>query len=107
VRISKGEDDGVLKIAGDVRIPAVEELHTVLRDFVRTAPSPTVDLSGVETCDTAMLQLLSSARKTAEQVSRPLEYVGLSDQILDACALLGLSLTPVHPDVRGVEDAAI
>jgi anti-anti-sigma regulatory factor len=115
------ERDGVLFIAGDVGINAVEQLHNVLRDFVSRDPRPTVDLSGVEACDTAALQLLTSGRKTAERAGKPFNYTGISIAILDASAVLGLSLTdrpldtpesapydlPVSLAHRGIEDAAV
>jgi len=93
------EHDGVLKIAGDVGINEVEELHRLLRDFVGAAPRPTVDLSGVETCDTAALQLLTAARKTAERAGKPFDFVGLSPAIRDVSAVLGLSVNR-SPDRR-------
>lgn len=109
------EHDGVLKIAGDVGINDVEELHRVLRDFVGAASRPTVDMSGVESCDTAALQLLTAARKTAERAGKPFDFVGLSPAIVDVSAVLGLSLLtdrpidglPVEPAKRGMEDAGI
>ncbi|MEI9972936.1 MAG: STAS domain-containing protein [Ignavibacteriota bacterium] len=101
--------DGVLRIAGDVGINVVEQLHSVLREFVSTAARPTVDLSDVENCDAAVLQLLTSARKTAERANKPFDFAGVSAAVLDASAVLGLSLHDQsgEQEKRGIENAAI
>ena len=107
MQITDGQPDGVLKIAGDVGIAVAEQLHHVLREYVRTASRPTVDLSHAETCDTAAFQLLISARDTAERARKPFEFVGLPAAILDAGAVLGLSLTGRHAATRrGAPDDA-
>jgi anti-anti-sigma regulatory factor len=50
-----------------------------------------LDLSAVDACDTAALQLLYSARKTADSLRR-VKFVGLSGAILNAAAALGLEI---------------
>jgi anti-anti-sigma factor len=102
------EHGGVLKITGDIGINVVEQLQNVLREFVRRESAPIFDLSEIETCDTAALQLLSSARKTAVHEGKQLDFVGLSNAILDASAVLGLALMdgPANA-MRGVENAGV
>jgi anti-anti-sigma factor len=93
VQIVNDERNGVLQLAGELGIDVVEQLHTVLRDFVHTATRPTIDLTQVDTCDSAALQLLCSARKTAECEGKPFELLGLSAAIVETSAALGLSLS--------------
>ena len=60
------EASGILKISGTLDINVADELRTALLDFICTASRPVVDLSEVEECDTAALQVLCSAGVTAQ-----------------------------------------
>jgi ABC-type transporter Mla MlaB component len=91
MQITHDENSGVLKISGDAAINAVEELRRALCELVRTAPTPVVDVSEVSRCDTAVLQLFCSARKTAEHQRKSFEVLRLSSGILEVTAALGLS----------------
>ena len=92
MRVAKDDSGRVLKIAGALDIGEAEELHRVLRDFLCGESSAVVDLSEVEACDTAALQLLCSARKTAARASRPLQFSGISAAVRNTASELGLSL---------------
>ncbi len=92
MRVAKDDSGRVLKIAGALDIGEAEELHRILRDFVCGESGAVVDLAEVEACDTAALQLLYSARKTAARASRKLQFVGLSAAVRNTAAELGLSL---------------
>ena len=110
MEITKDESGQVLKIAGTLEIAAAEELHNALRAFIDEAQQPVVDLSAVDGCDATALQLLCSARKTAEGAGKPFELTGVSTAILDASAALGLRLTEcpataTDPAMRGDADA--
>jgi anti-anti-sigma factor len=98
VQITRDESNHVLKIAGTLEIGVAEELHRTLRDFVSEESSPAVNLSEVDGCDTAALQLLCSARKPAEQFGKPFRLAGLSAAVRNASEALGLSLPDVTPD---------
>jgi anti-anti-sigma regulatory factor/HPt (histidine-containing phosphotransfer) domain-containing protein len=74
VQISKDESGRVLKIQGALDIDIVEELRQALGDWISEKPNLMFDLSGVEACDTAALQLLSSARRTADCSNKPLQF---------------------------------
>jgi len=92
VQITKDGSGRVLKIAGTLDIGVADELQKALREFVSGDSEPIVDLSEVDECDTAALQLLCSARKTANGSGRHCELAGLSASIQNASAALGLSL---------------
>jgi anti-anti-sigma factor len=88
MRMERDESGGTLKLSGELAIGSANELQKTLRDCLAGAPDPRIDLSGVSHCDTAALQLLCSARRTAGS----LEFAGASDGIREACVALGLSL---------------
>jgi anti-anti-sigma regulatory factor len=104
VEITKDESGQVLKIAGALGIGAGGELRNALRDFVCGSPRPIIDLSEVDVCDTAALQLLCSAGKTAERSGKPFELAGLSPAVRTTSAALGLPL-PEAPTKGGDEHA--
>ena len=92
MQITKTDSDRALKIVGTLEIAVAEELHHALRDFICRDRGKDVDLSEVDGCDAAGLQLLCSARKTAERFGRPFQFVGLSAAIRNAASGLGFSL---------------
>jgi anti-sigma B factor antagonist len=91
VQIAKCEADQILKLSGAIQINVVDELRAALLGFLCTTSRPVVDLSEVTECDTAALQLLVSASRTAKLSIKPLELVGLSAAVREASAALGLS----------------
>lgn len=93
MRISK--EGSVLQIAGTLEIREADELLRALRDFVQDEVQPVIDLSGVEKCDTAALQLLCSARKTALAAGKSLQVIDTPPAVHDAAAALGLRLDEV------------
>ncbi len=89
MRMERDEPGRILKLSGELEIGSAEDLHVALRDYLAGGPDPRIDLSGVSRCDTAALQLLCSACRTAGS----LEFTGVSEGIREACVALGLSLT--------------
>ena len=104
MQITTGESGHILKISGSVEITGAKELQDGLRDFIDGTSRAILDLSEVDSCDTAFLQLLCSARKTAERSGKQFELSGLSAAVRDASAALGLSLTEA-PDAIGPNPA--
>ena len=99
MRIAKGESAGVLKISGTLSIETAEELRAALLDIVGGAPNTTLDLSAVDACDTAALQVFCSARKTAQGRGQNLEFVGIPDCLVRTALELGL---PAGGAQRGI-----
>lgn len=95
MQIVKTESGQMLKLCGALLINSADELQAALRDFVCDVSEPSVDLSGVDQCDTAALQLLCCARLTAERSSKPFVFSAVSDAIRETSAALGISLEPV------------
>jgi anti-anti-sigma factor len=97
VQIGIDESGHILRLAGSLEIREVDELHRALRDFLSGESKPVIDLSAVESCDTAGLQLLVSARKTAERAGKPFRLTGIPVAVSDAAASLGVSLSEAGP----------
>ena len=85
-------DDGALHLQGDLHISDVEELRTVLIGRLETASELVLDLSGVDRCDTASLQLLCSVKKSAERDRKQLCISSLSPVVREVCTMTGLPL---------------
>jgi anti-anti-sigma factor len=92
VHITTDESGQTLTLAGPLEIAVAEELCSALRDLLERAPHPTLDLSQVEAVDAAALQVLCSARKTAERDGKRLEIAAISPAVRNKSEALGLSL---------------
>ena len=92
VQITKNEGGGVLRIAGTLDIGGAEELQKALREFLEEQQNPALDLSEVEGCDTATLQLLYAARKTRGTSMKRRQFEGLSSPVANTSSVLGLSV---------------
>lgn len=99
MRISSDEAGPELKLAGSLVIGVAAELRTALHDRILQHPEVKLDLAGVESCDAAALQLLWSARKTAEETGKRLELTAMSPAVEDTGAALGLFLREVMPSI--------
>jgi anti-anti-sigma factor len=106
LQISKDESGSVLKLAGTLDIRVAEELQSALRDFLKADSSNVVDLSGVEVCDTAALQLLCAARKTVEGAGGRLELTAVPEPVRESSTILGLALTESATDAQAFAEFA-
>ena len=78
-----------LKIKGILDAGQVPELRRTLLAGFAQAGSVELDLSQVEGCDAVGLQVLLSARATAERSGKPLRLTSLSPAVKEAAASLG------------------
>jgi anti-anti-sigma factor len=92
IDISDEESGQVLKIAGALDIEAAPELRKALSESIEANAGLTLDLGAVDACDTAALQVLYSARKTANGANKPMRILGMSAAVADAAAALGLAI---------------
>jgi anti-anti-sigma factor len=92
VQITKDESGQTLSIKGALDIGAAEVLRQTLHDFIGESSSPILELSEIEFCDTAAVQVLSSAQITAERLHKPLTFGALSPAVANTCAALGLRI---------------
>ena len=91
MQIAKGENGGVLRVEGRLSIGEVAQLQETLCHRLAEMSNLVLDLSGVESCDTAALQLLYAARKTADS-ARSVRFVGVSSAIAETAAALGFEI---------------
>jgi anti-anti-sigma regulatory factor len=83
---------GILRIAGHLRIDEVGPLKSALCQYVLNEPKLDLDLSAVDSCDAAGLQLLLAAEKTAAHLGKPYSLQSVSDAVTQSAAALGLTL---------------
>jgi anti-anti-sigma factor len=86
------QDDGVVQVRGDLHINEAEEFRGALILELTAAPALVLELSGVDNCDTASLQLLCSLQKSAERGGKEFRISTPSAAMREASAILGLSL---------------
>jgi anti-anti-sigma regulatory factor len=86
------QPDGSVRLQGALHISEVEELRSALLGELASAAKLTLDLSGVESCDTASFQLLCSFQKSAREKNKEFHISALSVAMREAAATLGLSL---------------
>jgi anti-anti-sigma factor len=86
------QEDGVVQVRGELHISEAEELRKSLLEQLAQAPALTLDLSGVESCDTASFQLLCSLQKSAEKEGKEFRISAPSAAMREASAIIGLSL---------------
>jgi anti-anti-sigma factor len=87
-----GQDGGVIRARGDLHISEAEELRSALLAELGASPTLVLDLSEVDSCDTASFQLLCSLQKSAERDGKKLRISATSAAIRDGGVILGLSL---------------
>ena len=78
----------VLKVEGELTIFRAAELKPL---FLETPELTEMDLSAVTELDTAGLQLLMLAKRTALAQGRELQFTGHSPAVLDVLALLNVA----------------
>ena len=81
-------DSNTLRIEGELTIFRAMELKPVI---LATPPVTKIDLSGVTDLDTAGLQLLMLAKKTARAQQRDVTLVGHSPAVLEVFELLNVA----------------
>lgn len=89
-----------LRLAGDLDIYHVEAAREALLAGLTTRPSLELDLSGVETCDAAGLQLLIATQRSAVAAGKSFSLVTPAPAVDQCRELLGLppqTLTPHTP----------
>ena len=102
MQITTDDSGQVLKLEGTLNIEVAEELHEALSDFLGGASSLVLDLSDADACDTAVPQLLYSARTTAKRTAKQLKWVGLTGPVAETAAALGLPVAALEGRAGGI-----
>jgi anti-anti-sigma factor len=110
--VSHDETTGALKLGGALEIGAADLLRDCLRDYFQRQPKYLLDLSEVNSCDAAALQLLLAARQTAARSGRSFRLSGISTAVGETAAALGVSIeepasSACAGDTQGRTDGAI
>jgi anti-anti-sigma factor len=85
------QHEGVVQVTGDLHISEAEQLRSALLRELRDAPAMTLELSGVDSCDAATLQILFSLRKSAERDGKHLNVSAPSAGMRETASILGVS----------------
>jgi anti-sigma B factor antagonist len=93
---------GILKVTGPMTIYEAGDLRKAFLEGFEEPGGLILDLAAVVECDTAGIQLLCSARATAETENRPFRIEAASDAVRDALAAVGLSLSAIRPRTEEV-----
>lgn len=97
MEIEKNETDtgATLNITGPVTIYEAAELREDLSACLDEHPGMVLDLGGVEDCDTAAIQVLCAACKSAEHTGKPVSFQHPAKSVIQAAQRAGL--VPEHP----------
>ena len=80
------------RIEGPLTVCTAETLRPRLLEGITTPTGMRLDLSAVDACDCAGLQLLVATRKSALAAGRSLQFTNLSAAILNAAQDIGLDV---------------
>lgn len=96
------EENGILRCQGTLDIRSVEELRSLLTESFDRNRHLMLDLSAVDGCDTAGLQLVYSARKEATGNGKEMKILAASAAIENTALALGIPLEALGMGVSGV-----
>jgi anti-anti-sigma regulatory factor len=82
-----------LTLTGAWNIANAEELHAIFAGYLEPGEDFALNLSGVERCDTAALQLILSLRKTAAERGLNLRLTAISPAIRETANALAVAFT--------------
>ncbi len=85
-------DSAALRIRGPLTINSVEQLQAALALYASQNSSLELDLSNVDSCDAAGLQLLYSLRKSAADLGKQLSICAVSEPVTTLATALGLPI---------------
>jgi anti-anti-sigma factor len=95
---------GVLKVSGTLDIEAANPLREAIIDSFRNQSDIAADLSEVDQCDAAALQVLLASRQYAVSTGKAFSIIMPSVAITAMAAALGLSIGATG-EARGHTDA--
>lgn len=90
LQITALEESNAIGMAGDLDIYNAEAAHAALRGYLAQHSALELDLSGVETCDGAGIQILLAARRSAVAADKSFSIRSAAAAIVKCGELLGL-----------------
>jgi anti-anti-sigma factor len=91
MQVINDQSESVHKLAGTLDVNTANEVRGVLLEYLGEHTSISIDLSQVEGCDAAGVQLLLALEKSAEAAGKPFAVVASSEAFDRDCAGLGIS----------------
>jgi anti-anti-sigma factor len=96
--LTKDNITGQLKISGTLDMVTANTLREALLECFLLEPEVVADLSAVDGCDAAALQVLLAGHKDAASFGKPFRMNAASPAVLETAEALGLSIgLPVDP----------
>ena len=92
-----------VKWTGTIGIEAVNQLREALIELLASRAEPQLDLSGVEHCHIAVLQLFYSSQKSAARCAKQFTLTAPSAALLESAASLGFDLEAPQMDAQMIE----
>lgn len=86
------EESGGVRISGSLIISVANDLRTARLEALAANSILVLDLSEVDACDVAGIQVIYSAQRTARACNKSLRIASISTAILAAGTALGLPL---------------
>lgn len=88
--LSYRDHDSVIEVAGPLDVNTAATLRDALEPLVDREPAPTLDLSGIDSCDTAGIQVLFAAARSAAFRQKRLRVANASAPVVHLLDALGL-----------------
>jgi len=100
--ILKDQDRGTPKLSvnGELTVVTAMELWDIFKNCLDNNQLPLVDLSEITDVDTVGMQVLISARQSAECAGLPFHISGVGDNIISVCREIGMDVG-FFDDVEG------
>ena len=98
LQISVVPETNGLRLAGDLDIYSVEPARDAFGTNLAKLPGLNLDLAGISACDTAGLQLLIAARRSAVAAGKSFTILASAPAVEKCAELLGVAPGDVRPD---------
>jgi len=108
MQIIEDTQQQILSVSGALHVSEAGELRDALSTWLRNEQALKLDLSAVQACDAASLQLLCALRKSAGLANKPFSLVAASAAVAECDSALGLGLCSqirseaIGPQAQGV-----
>ena len=89
LNLTKDNNEALLKVEGELSIYEVSKLKELLMSAFEDAEKIVVDLADADTCDTASLQMLVSAGKSAKDKNLKFNLINPQEQFIQSIKTIG------------------
>jgi ABC-type transporter Mla MlaB component len=96
IEIKTDEERDLCMISGDLSIWEAAQTWRVLQPLLCSATPLRIDLSGVESCDGAGIQILCQIRRAACAAARDLRIDAMSESLLEAVRQAGMDASSLN-----------